>query len=89
MPEKYNNKEFLNLSCDIIKRARAFGVAAGGHTGFRGSLALQTEWARAGANIILHSSDMFLFGDKLQDEMNRIREVKGENKVTPLSEDNV
>jgi len=33
------------------------------------------EWAKAGANIILHSSDIFLFADKLQDDMNCIREL--------------
>jgi 4-hydroxy-2-oxoheptanedioate aldolase len=78
MPEKYSSKEFIDLSCSIIRKARAFGVAAGGHTGSRGNLDLQLEWAKAGANLILNSSDMFLFADKLQEEMNCIREVKGE-----------
>jgi 2-keto-3-deoxy-L-rhamnonate aldolase RhmA len=81
MPEQYNNEVFLNLTCEIIKKARSHGIAAGGHTGFRGSLALQTAWAKAGANIILHSSDLFLFADKLRDEMNLIREVKGEKTI--------
>jgi 4-hydroxy-2-oxoheptanedioate aldolase len=78
MPEKYKSREFIELSCDIIRKARACGVAAGGHNGSRGSLDLQMEWAKAGANIILHSSDMFLFADKLQDDMNRLRQIKGE-----------
>lgn len=78
MPEKYRSKEFLDLSCGIIAKARKHGVAAGGHTGSRGNLDLQLEWAKAGANIILHSSDMFLFADKLQEEMNCIRRAKGE-----------
>ena len=79
MPEKYRSKEFLDLSCGIIAKARKHGVAAGGHTGSRGNLDLQLEWAKAGANIILHSSDMFLFADKLQEEMNCIRRAKGES----------
>ena len=78
MPEKYQSVEFLNLSCGIIKKARELGCAAGGHNGSRGTLDLQTEWAKAGANIILYSSDTFLFADKLQDDMNHLREVKGE-----------
>lgn len=89
MPEKYRSKEFLDLSCGIIRKARSCGVAAGGHTGSRGSLDLQMEWAKAGANIIMHSSDMFLFADKLQDDMNCIREVKGEKVNTGLAGDNV
>ena len=71
-------KEFLDLSCGIIKKAREFGVAAGGHNGSRGTLNLQMEWAKAGATIILHSSDMFHFADKMQDDINCIRELKGE-----------
>lgn len=89
MPEKYAGEEFLRLTCEIIKKARDCGVAAGGHTGFRGSLALQTEWAKAGANIILHSSDIFLFADKLQEELNLIREVKGEKTIKQETGDNV
>lgn len=89
MPEKYRSKEFLGLSCEIIKKARACGVAAGGHNGSRGSLDIQMEWAKSGANIIMYSSDMFLFADKLQDEMNCIREVKGEKVNTERAGDNV
>jgi len=85
MPEKYTSQEFLELSCGIIKKARSCGVAAGGHNGSRGSLDLQLEWAKAGANIIMHSSDMFLFADKLQEDINRIREVKGEKTNTDRS----
>ncbi|MBV5344931.1 MAG: hypothetical protein JZU63_05070, partial [Rhodoferax sp.] len=68
--------EFLDLSCGIIRKARACGVAAGCHGGFRESLDIQMEWAKAGANIILHSADMLLFADKLQDDLKCIREVK-------------
>ena len=82
MPEKYRSKAFLELSCGIIAKARACGVAAGGHTGSRGNINLQMEWAKAGANIILHSSDMFLFADKLQEEMNILREIKGDQIKT-------
>jgi 4-hydroxy-2-oxoheptanedioate aldolase len=78
MPEKYKSEEFLALSCGIIEKARAKGVAAGGHNGSRGNFDLQSAWAKAGANIILNSSDAFLFADKLQEEMNLLRQVKGD-----------
>ena len=80
MPERYRSKEFLDLSCGIIQKARALGVAAGCHGGSRGSLDIQLEWAKAGANILMHSSDMFLFADKLEADMNLIREAKGEKR---------
>lgn len=47
----------------------------------QGSVQLQLEWARAGANIIMHSSDVFLFADKYQEDMNRIRASIGENEI--------
>jgi 2-keto-3-deoxy-L-rhamnonate aldolase RhmA len=78
MPEKFRSREFIVLSCGIIKKARACGVAAGCHGGSRGSLDIQMKWAKAGANIILHSADMFLFADQLQDDLKRIRAAKGE-----------
>jgi 2-keto-3-deoxy-L-rhamnonate aldolase RhmA len=89
MPEKYDSEEFIILSCDVIRKARSNGVAAGGHTGFRGSLELQSAWVKAGANIILHSSDMFLFGDKLLEDMNKLRKLKDEKIITRESSDNV
>lgn len=82
MPEKYKSKEFVELSCGIIEKARAKGVAAGGHNGSRGNLDLQLAWAKAGANIILNSSDIFLFADKLQEEMNLLKLTKGEKTST-------
>lgn len=82
MPEKYKSKEFIELSCQIIEKARAKGVAAGGHNGSRGNLDLQMAWAKAGANIIMNSSDMFLFADKLQEEMNLLKQAKGERTGT-------
>lgn len=47
----------------------------------QGSVQLQLEWARAGANIIMHSSDVLLFADKYQEDMNRIRASIGENEI--------
>jgi len=89
MPEKYLSKEFLDLSCEIIKKARTLGVAAGGHNGSRGTFDLQMEWAKAGANIIMHSSDIYLFADKFQDDLNIIRALKSENMTTKQSGDSV
>jgi 2-keto-3-deoxy-L-rhamnonate aldolase RhmA len=89
MPEKYDSPEFLKLSCDIIRQARSLGFAAGGHNGSRGSLSLQLEWAKAGANILIHSSDVFLFADKYHEEMNLIRSVKGVRKIDNLKGESV
>jgi len=80
MPEDYTGKSFLELSCSIIKKARKNGISAGGHNGSRNSLLLQKEWAKAGANIIMHSSDAFLFADRYLEEVNILRSIKGEDR---------
>ncbi|MFM6947686.1 MAG: HpcH/HpaI aldolase family protein [Aquirufa sp.] len=77
MPEQYTNPAFLNLSTQIIQKARQLGVSAGGHTGYRGSIELQNHWVQNGANIILHCSDMFLAADQLQRDFNQIKNTLG------------
>lgn len=77
MPEKYGSKEFLELSCGIIKNARANGVAVGGHTGYRDSLDLQMKWASAGATMLLHCSDAFLSANQLNHDLNQIKKLLG------------
>lgn len=77
MPEKYDSEAFLSLSTSIIKKAKSLGISVGGHTGYRGSLELQKRWVQAGANIILHCSDMLLFADKLQADLNELRLIQG------------
>lgn len=89
LPEKYKSKDFIDLSCDIIREARRSGLAAGGHNGSRGSIHLQLEWIKAGANIIIHSSDVFLFADKYLEDMNRIRALSGEEEIKGQKGENV
>jgi 2-keto-3-deoxy-L-rhamnonate aldolase RhmA len=81
LPGKYDSPEFIDLSCNIIRKAREYGVAAGGHNGSRGNIQLQMQWAKSGANIIIHSSDVFLFADKYQEDINQIRALNGEKKI--------
>jgi 4-hydroxy-2-oxoheptanedioate aldolase len=89
LPGKYESSEFLELSTGIIKKARTAGISAGGHNGSRGSLSLQLAWAEAGANIIMHSSDIFLFADKYAEDINRIRKITGDKGLISGREDNV
>ena len=89
LPEKFDNAEFLDLSCNIIRKARMNNVAAGGHNGSRGSIFLQKKWAEAGATIIVHSSDLFLFADKYQEEINLIRSIRGDRRDISLGGESI
>lgn len=89
LPEKYNSTEFIDLSCNIIRRARKLGKAAGGHNGSMGSISLQLEWVKAGANIIIHSSDIFLFAEKYRADINSIRAFNDDEKIGNLKDESV
>lgn len=89
MPEKYKSKAFLDLSCGIIKNARSKGMAVGGHSGYRDSLDLQLEWAKAGANILLHCSDAYLSANQLNNDLNQIKKCLGDQEYLNLSTESI
>lgn len=74
-PEQYEHPEFEKWVREIILKTRKKGLAAGIH--FPGNPKLQIKWMREGANIILHGSDMFLFGQKLAEDMKEIKTAAG------------
>ncbi|CAM3792355.1 HpcH/HpaI aldolase family protein [Aquirufa aurantiipilula] len=89
MPEDYRSADFMNLTIALIQQAKSLGVAVGGHTGYRGSLDLQKDWVKAGANIILHCSDMLLFADKLQSDLNELRKIQGAEQITQMNSESI
>ena len=52
-------------------------MAAGIH--FPGIPERQIKWMKEGANIVLHSSDMFLFSQKLNEDMRKIKDASGDS----------
>jgi len=76
IPEQYQDPVFDKTVRGIIKRARAHGVAAGIH--FWESVELELEWAKAGANLILHSGDITLFEKALRSDLAKMREALGD-----------
>ncbi len=77
LPEQYEHPEYQKVVTEIIRRTRAKGLAAGIH--FPGNPDRQIKYMREGANIVLHSSDMFLFSQKLAEDMTKIKAAAGDN----------
>lgn len=71
LPEQYEHPDFEKTVKEIIRKARGKGVAAGIH--FPSNPHRQIKWMSEGANIVLHSSDMFLFAQKLEEDLNIIK----------------
>jgi 2-keto-3-deoxy-L-rhamnonate aldolase RhmA len=76
LPEKYHDPRFENVVKQIISKAREKGLGVGIH--FSEGAELQIKWAKVGANIIIHSSDIALFQQRLKQDITEIRRALGE-----------
>jgi len=76
LPEQYDHPEFEKLVGKIIHQTREKGIAAGIH--FPGNPDRQIKWIKEGVNIVLHSSDMGLFNQKLNEDITKIKEAAGD-----------
>ena len=77
IPEAYGDAAFDRAVRDIIQRARSRNVAVGIH--FWENMELELEWAKAGANLIVHSGDITLFTRALREDLIKMREVLGDD----------
>ena len=78
LPEEYYNPNFEKELQKIITKIRASGKGVGVH--FSEGPDLQIKWAKAGVNIIMHSSDISLFGQALQQDIREIKTALGGKK---------
>ncbi|MBW7991751.1 MAG: hypothetical protein FVQ84_17285 [Planctomycetes bacterium] len=76
LPEKYHDPRFEDAVRKIISQVRKKGLGVGIH--FSEGAQLQIKWAKAGANIIIHSSDIALFQQRLKEDFIEIRRALGE-----------
>jgi 4-hydroxy-2-oxoheptanedioate aldolase len=77
LPEQYDHPDFEKAVKEIINKARTKGLAAGIH--FPAHPEYQIKWVKEGANIVLHSSDMRLFSQKLSEDLNNIKKAVGDS----------
>jgi 4-hydroxy-2-oxoheptanedioate aldolase len=80
IPEQYEHPEFEKVVKEIIQKARSKEIAAGIH--FPDNPDRQIKWMKEGVNIIMHSSDMFLFNQKLKEDIRKIKKAAGDDVIT-------
>lgn len=77
LPEQYDHPDFEQAVATIIQKSRQHGLAVGIH--FSLEPERQVKWMQAGANLIIHSSDIALFSQRLQHDIRLIRQATGED----------
>lgn len=76
IPEQYDHPEFEKAVTYIIRTTRKLGLSIGIH--FSLEPERQIRWMKEGANIIIHSSDIALFSQKLNADMRIIKQSAGD-----------
>lgn len=71
IPEQYTSAKFETIIHKIIDECKSRNLPVGIHLSEEPEQ--QIKWANMGVNIILHSSDISLFGKILKQEINQIR----------------
>jgi len=77
IPEQYRDPRFDQAVREIIRRARQKGIGAGIH--LSQEFDLEIEWAKAGGNLIVHSSDVSLFAQALRRDIAEIQQALGDD----------
>jgi 2-keto-3-deoxy-L-rhamnonate aldolase RhmA len=80
IPEQYAHPKFKQAVSTIIRKARAKNVGVGLHFSF--GIDAEIEWAKEGANFIVHSSDFFLTRDALAEDLQKFKRELGERCET-------
>jgi len=76
LPEQYDHPEFERSVTHIVHAARKKRLAVGIH--FSLEAERQARWMREGVNMVIHSSDIALFSQKLIADMQIIKEAAGD-----------
>ena len=76
LPEMYDHPDFEREVETIIRKCRENNIAVGIH--FSESPDRQVKWIKSGANIVVHSSDIAIFSQKLAADISYIRKSGGE-----------
>ncbi len=80
LPEQYDHPDFEAAVTTIIKKTRAHGLHIGIH--FSLEPERQVKWMKEGANIVVHSSDISLFRQRLKEDMEHIKTAAGDTTLT-------
>ena len=88
IPEQYDHPTFDKAVKQIIHTSRTKGLSVGIH--FSLEPERQIKWIQEGVDIVIHSSDIALFSQKLNNDINIIKKAVGDTEdggtkdITPV-----
>lgn len=75
--EQYQHPEFERVVSELITKARAANIGVGTHF-FWDTIEQEIAWAKAGANLMLHSGDISLFSKALSADIALLKDAVGD-----------
>jgi 2-keto-3-deoxy-L-rhamnonate aldolase RhmA len=87
IPEQYDHPDFIAMVKTIIQKAKKYSLGVGIH--FSLNPQRQIDWLKEGVNIVVHSSDMALFVQRLRADIKQIKTAAGEINETPAPSESV
>ena len=78
IPEQYDHPKFDAAVRQIFQVARRHGVGAGIH--YWEGIDKEVEWSKAGGNLMMHSTDVTLFGQQLRKDICELRSRLADNR---------
>ncbi len=79
VPEDYHHPKQQDAIDEIIRVCRKANVGVGIHIASEDAIDLQIGWAKLGANILMHSTDMALFSHALRRDFKKFRQATGQS----------
>lgn len=79
IPEQYDHPLLIDTVEDIIKRCRSKYIGVGVYVWDAVGFDQELKWAKKGANLIIHGSDLSLFSSALRDGLKKLRSGLGES----------
>lgn len=73
IPEQYDSPVFIDAVDSIVSEARRLKIGAGVHMFYPKGFQQEQIWAKRGANIILHSSDLGAFKHEIRNQIQALR----------------
>ena len=83
IPEQYDHPRFREAVETILEKARTHNLGCGVH--FWREPDRQVEWARAGANLLMHHGDNSLFVQSVRADLQEIKGALDDHRATPTA----